>query len=108
MNQYKNVFSGSLTLNTQLTVDGYVVEVGQKIASSLHTSSGFNFSLNIVEGRSFEMVYGLPLNEMDLISIKSGTYSTVQERESSLHEEPLSTPGMKKYYIDEKIIKSVL
>lgn len=91
-------FSGSLNLNTQLTVDGYAVEVGQKIASSLHTSSGFHFSLDIIDGRGFDMVYGLPLDEMDLISIKTGAYSTVQERGSPAHEKSLSTQGIKKYY----------
>lgn len=85
------IFSGSLVFNSFLTIDGYTVDVGYKISSSLHTSTGFDFSLETVQGRGFEMVYGLPLNVMDILTIKSGAFSIVQEKGSEPVEIPITS-----------------
>jgi hypothetical protein len=74
-----------------LTIDGYTVDVGYKIASSLHTSTGSDFSLETVKNRGFQIVYGLPLDVMDILTIKSGAYSIVQEKGSQSIEIPLSS-----------------
>lgn len=84
-------FSGSITFNTLLTVDGFAVEVGQKVSSSVHTSTGSDFSFKMFHGHGFEIIYGLPLKTMDVLSMKSGAFATVQEKGGSLHEIPLTT-----------------
>uniref|UniRef100_A0A2H8TZF4 Apolipophorin n=1 Tax=Melanaphis sacchari TaxID=742174 RepID=A0A2H8TZF4_9HEMI len=90
----KFIPSGSLDFNSILTIDGYAVDVGYKLASSLHTSTGSDFSLETVQKRGFEMVYGLPLDVMDILTIKSGAYSTVQEKGSQSIEVPLLSTGV--------------
>jgi len=74
-----------------LTIDGYTVDVGYKISSSLHTSTGSDVSLETVQNRGFQIVYGLPLDVMDILTIKSGAYSIVQEKGSQSVETPLSS-----------------
>ncbi|XP_026815483.1 apolipophorins [Rhopalosiphum maidis] len=87
----KLIPSGSLDFNSLLTIDGYTVDVGYKVSSSLHTSTGSDFSLEMVQNRGFQMVYGLPLDVMDILTIKSGAYSIVQEKGSQSIEIPLSS-----------------
>jgi len=74
-----------------LTIDGYTVDVGYKISSSLHTSTGSDFLLKTTQGQGFEMVYGLPLDVMDILTIKSEAFSIVQEKESESIEIPLTS-----------------
>ncbi|XP_060861024.1 apolipophorins isoform X2 [Metopolophium dirhodum] len=87
----KLIPSGSLVFNSLLTIDGYTVDVGYKISSSIHTSTGSDISLETTQGRGFEMVYGLPLDVMDILTIKSEAFSIVQEKESESIEIPLTS-----------------
>lgn len=64
---------------------------GHKITSSLHTSTGSDISLKTVEDHGFEISYGLPLDTMDVISIKSEAFTIVQEEDSPLSEIPFTT-----------------
>lgn len=96
MNTQTYIFSGSLTFNTLFTVDGSTVEVGYKVASVFHTSTGSDFSLKTSKGRGFQMVYGLPLDEIDVLSLKSGAFATVQEKGSPLSEIPLIAPNVER------------
>lgn len=72
-----------------LIIDGYIVDAGYKISSSLHTSTGSDFSFETVEEKGFEIAYGLPLDVMDILTIQSGAYSIVQEKGSQSIEIPL-------------------
>ncbi|CAH1725498.1 unnamed protein product [Aphis gossypii] len=85
----KLVPSGSLDLNAMLMIDGYIVNSGYKISSSLHTSTGFDFWFEAVEEKGFQIAYELPLDVIDILTIKSGAYSIVQEKGSQLIETPL-------------------
>lgn len=80
-----------------LSVDGSAVEVGYKLESSLHTSTGYDISLKSAKGRGFQMSYGLPLDVIDVLSVKSGASSTVQERGSPLSETPLIAPNVARW-----------
>lgn len=91
MNLWKWFNSGSFTFNTLLTVDGNIIEVGHKISSTLHTSTGSDISLKTVQDHGIEMKYELPLDVMDVISIKSGAFMIIQEEGSPLSEIPLIT-----------------
>ncbi|XP_050543186.1 apolipophorins-like isoform X2 [Daktulosphaira vitifoliae] len=90
--------SGSVDFNTMLSVDGYVVEVGNKISSSAHTSSGSNFFLRTVKGRGIEMVVGLPLPEMDLLTFESEAFATLQELGEPLQYKSFSTDVRKQSF----------
>ncbi|VVC28237.1 Vitellinogen, open beta-sheet,von Willebrand factor, type D domain,Lipid transport protein, N- [Cinara cedri] len=92
----KFIPSGSLTLNTLLTVDGHTVEVGNKVSSSLHTSTGLDYALETIKGHGFEMIYELPLDVMDVLSAKSGAFSIIQEKGSPTIETPLMSPGVER------------
>jgi len=85
------IFSGSLVFNSFLTIDGCTVDVGYKISSSLHSSTGSDFSLETIQDQGFQMVYGLPLKLMDILTIKSGAFSIVQEKGSESVEIPLTS-----------------
>lgn len=50
---------------------------------------GSDFSLKTVQGRGFEIKQGLPLDDMDILSIKSGAFKIVQEKERPIVEIPL-------------------
>jgi len=90
------IFSGSIVFNSLLTIDGYTVDVGYKISSSLHTSTGSHFSLKTIQDQSFEMVYGLPLKVMDILTIKSGAFSIVQEKGYKSNEIPLTSTNVER------------
>lgn len=83
-------------MDTSLTVDGYAVEVGYKITSSVHSAMGSDFSLTTVEGRGFEITYELPLDVIDIFSMKTEAFATVQEKDSPMIETPLTTTGIEK------------
>lgn len=83
-------------MDTSLTVDGYAVEAGYKITSSVHTSMGSDFSLTTVEGRGFEVTYELPLDVIDILSMKAEAFGTVQEKDSPIIEMPLTTTGVER------------
>lgn len=57
---------------------------------------GSDFSLTTVEGRGFEIKHGLPLNVMDILSIKSGAFKIVQKKENPIIEIPLTTTGIER------------
>lgn len=68
--------------------------------SSIYSSTGFNSSFEAVKGRSVEMVYELPLNDMDVLSMKSEAFATVQEKGSPLNEVLFtSNTGIERYNI---------
>lgn len=80
-----------MTMNTVLTINGQMVDVGHKVGFSLHTSTGSDVTVETVDGRGFEIAYGLPLNVMDVFSLRTGAYQMVQEKGSPLIENPLGT-----------------
>lgn len=90
------IFSGSLVFNSLLTIDGYTVNVGYKISSSLHTSTGSDISLQTKQERGFELVYGVPLKVMDILTIKSEAFSIVQEKGNQSIETPLMSTDVKR------------
>lgn len=94
INALNHIFSGSLNFNTLLSADGSVVEVGYKLESLLHTSTGYDVSLKSAKDRGFQMSYGVPLGVMDVLSVKSEAFSTVQERGGPLSETPLMAPDV--------------
>lgn len=79
-------YSGSITLESALTINGYTVDVGHKLLSSLHTSTGSEITMETVRGRGFEIIYKLPLDVMDVLSVKSEAFALVQENGSPLSE----------------------
>jgi len=68
--------------------------------SSIHTSTGFDSIIEAVKGRGVKMDYELPLNVMDVLSMKSEAFATVQEKESPLNEVLFtSNTGIERYSI---------
>jgi len=71
--------------------------------SSIYTSTGFDSLFEAVKGRGVEMVYELPLNVMDVLSMKSEAFATVQEKGSPLNEVLFtSNTGIERYNIFRK------
>lgn len=89
-------YSGSVTLDSALIINGHLVDVGHKLSSSLHTSTGSEVTMETVPGSGFKIIYDLPLDVMDILSIKSGVFNTVQEKGSPLTETPLMNTGIER------------
>lgn len=104
----KCIFSGSLALNALLTVNGHVVNVGYKVGSTLHTSTGSDLSIETIEGRGFEIVYDLPLDVIDLFSVKTGAYAIVQEKGSPMNETPLMPNNVERYLASTQFTNCIL
>lgn len=59
--------------------------------SSIYTSTGSDFSLTTVKDHGIEMSFGVPLDVVDVISIKNEAFIVVQEKGSPISETPLTS-----------------
>jgi len=73
-------FSASVEVVGQLSVDGYAVEAGLKLAGTLHTATGTEISIKLLDGQGFDLNIGLPVKESDILTVTTEVLVSVRER----------------------------
>jgi len=63
-------FSGSVNLDTTMSVDAVVTKGGIKIASSLYTSTGAKGTIKLTEGNVFDMTFDLTKQKSEFVDIR--------------------------------------
>lgn len=63
-----------------LSVDAYAVEAGLKVVGNLHTATGTDIHLKLLDGHGFDLNIGLPVQKSDVLTVSSEVVATVRER----------------------------
>lgn len=72
--------SASVDVTGEFSVDGYAVEAGVKLSGNLHTSTGAEFTLQMLDGHGFDVNIGLPVKKSDIFTVNSEIFSFVKEK----------------------------
>lgn len=73
-------YSASLEVTGELSVDAYAVEAGLKVVGTLHTATGTDVHLKLLDGHGFDLDVGLPVKNADILTVTSEVLQTVKER----------------------------
>lgn len=63
--------SASITISASLTIDTFGVENGLKVIGDVHTSTGSDLTLKILDGNGFDINFGIPKRKQEIISVSS-------------------------------------
>lgn len=63
-----------------MTIDGYAVEAGVKVAANLHTATGSDISLKLLDGHGFDLNFKLPVKNSDVLTASTEVLMTIKER----------------------------
>ncbi|KAK7794405.1 hypothetical protein R5R35_011682 [Gryllus longicercus] len=105
IHDYKNALfqleiipSAAVEVTGELLIDAFVVESGLKVAYTLHTATGSNIAVKILEGTGVDVSFGLPLKKQDILTLKTEVLKTVQETGHAVVDIPLIFTGTKKEF----------
>lgn len=63
-----------------MSIDGYAVEAGVKLAATLHTATGSEVSVKLLDGQGIDLNIGLPIKESDILTVQTEVLVAVRER----------------------------
>ncbi|KAG8248493.1 hypothetical protein J6590_038193, partial [Homalodisca vitripennis] len=96
MNNQKNSFvafqfvpSGSLELASTLVVDADVVESGVKVSANLHSSTGTDLTVKVLDGYGVDVKLGLPVKKQEILNFHSDVFSVTRVKTGSEVETPV-------------------
>lgn len=78
--KFELVPSASVDVTGEFSVDGYAVEAGVKVSGNLHSSTGSEVSLKMLDGHGFDLNVGLPVKKSDLLTVNTDVFSFVREQ----------------------------
>ncbi|KAK6621829.1 hypothetical protein RUM44_001636 [Polyplax serrata] len=78
--KFEIVPSASIDVTGEFSVDGYAVEAGVKLSGNLHSSTGSEVTLKMLNGHGFDVNVGLPVKKSDILSVNTEIFSFVRER----------------------------
>lgn len=76
--------SASIAIVASLGIDTFGIESGLKIVSRLHTSTGSDLSVKVLDGKGIDINFGIPKRKQEIISISSQVYLT--DNKGQTHE----------------------
>lgn len=97
------LFSASIDVTGEFSVDGYAVEAGVKLSGNLHSSTGSEVTLKMLNGHGFDVNVGLPVKKSDILSVNTEIFSFVRER-GQLSSDSLLEFNVARYGNDNKHI----
>ncbi|KAL0277818.1 UNVERIFIED_CONTAM: hypothetical protein PYX00_004970 [Menopon gallinae] len=71
--------SASIDIHGEMTIDGYAVEAGVKVAANLHTATGSDISLKLLDGHGFDLNFRLPVKNSDVLTASTEVLTTIKE-----------------------------
>ena len=63
--------SAAITIVGNMIVEGFGVESGLRLISTLHTSTGSDISIKLLEGKGIDVSFGIPKRKQEIISVSS-------------------------------------
>lgn len=82
-------FSASLELKSLFLVDADVVESGLKVTGHLHSSTGSDLTVKVLDGYGVDVKLGLPVKNQEIINFYSDVVTVVREKHSDDVELPI-------------------
>ena len=73
-------YSAAVELTASLTVDGTLVESGIKTMVNIHTATGSDLTLRLLNGHGIDVKVGLPVEKQDIVTFTAETVSIIAER----------------------------
>lgn len=89
MNSFNYFSSGSIELTSLLAVDAHIVESGVKVAATLHSSTGLDLTVKVLEGYGVDVKIGLPVKKQEILNFNSDVVSIVREMKGQEVESPI-------------------
>lgn len=81
--------SGSIEVTSLLSVDAHVVESGVKVAATLHSSTGLDLTVKVLDGYGVDVKIGLPVKKQEILNFNSDVVSIIREKKGPEVESPI-------------------
>ncbi|XP_054290361.1 apolipophorins-like [Macrosteles quadrilineatus] len=81
--------SANVELASLLSVDADVVETGVKVSANLHSSTGSDITVKVLDGYGVDVKLGLPVKKQDILNFNSDVVSIVREKKGGEVESPI-------------------
>lgn len=72
-----------------MILDADVVEAGLKVSANLHSSTGSDLTVKVLDGYGIDFKLGLPVKKQEIISFHTDIVSIVKEKKSNHVESPV-------------------
>jgi len=82
--------SAAIELNGLMVVDAIAVQSGLKLSTTVHSATGSDVTIKILDGAGIDVNFGLPIPKQDVITLKSEIFSFKREKGQSEVNTPLS------------------
>lgn len=89
INSFNYFSSGSIELTSLLAIDAHVVESGVKVAATLHSSTGLDLTVKVLDGYGVDVKIGLPVKKQEILNFNSDVVSIVREMKGQETESPI-------------------
>uniref|UniRef100_A0A0A9YRM2 Vitellinogen open beta-sheet domain-containing protein n=1 Tax=Lygus hesperus TaxID=30085 RepID=A0A0A9YRM2_LYGHE len=71
--------SAAVDVRGEVAVDGIAVETGVRVSLNMHTSTGTDLIVRLLEGHGVDVKVGLPVNKQEIISVKTDINTIIKE-----------------------------
>lgn len=76
-------------MTSLLAIDAHIVESGVKVAATLHSSTGLDLTVKVLEGYGVDVKIGLPVKKQEILNFNSDVVSIVRELKGQEVESPI-------------------
>lgn len=76
-------------MTSLLAIDAHIVESGVKVAATLHSSTGLDLTVKVLEGYGVDVKIGLPVKKQEILNFNSDVVSIVREMKGQEVESPI-------------------
>ncbi|KAF6202203.1 hypothetical protein GE061_004601 [Apolygus lucorum] len=71
--------SAAIDVRGEMAIDGIAVETGVRVSLNVHSSTGTDLIVRVLEGRGVDVKVGLPVNKQEIISVKTDINTIIKE-----------------------------
>lgn len=76
-------------MTSLLAIDAHIVESGVKVAATLHSSTGLDLTVKVLEGYGVDVKIGLPVKKQEILNFNSDVVSIVRKLKGQEVESPI-------------------
>jgi hypothetical protein len=85
------IYSAAVELNGEFEIDYFVASSGLKHTATLHSSTGVDLNLKVLNGKGFDMKIGTPLAKQEIVTAKSELFATSRDKKQLQTLSPLTS-----------------
>ncbi|BES98257.1 Domain of Unknown Function (DUF1081) [Nesidiocoris tenuis] len=71
--------SAAIHLRGDLSIDGIAIETGTRTSLNLHSSTGTDITVRLLDGQGIDVMVGLPISKQEIVSLKTDVSATIKE-----------------------------